>query len=102
MENRASCIQVEDASGCRFHLHEYRRRPVLFGARRYVLVETGEPVRRVDEATFVIATTGEPLVQVRPLAADLHPSAMFVRIGGSSGFGTKAPLFHSCAKHWQF
>lgn len=61
------CIRVEDASGCEFQVHEYRGRRTVIPTRRYVLVETGEPVSRIDDSTFVIATSGEPLVR---LAAD--------------------------------
>jgi hypothetical protein len=56
-------IRVEDASGCQFEVHEYRGRRTLFPVRRYVL-ETGEPVRRVDDHIFVVHRTGETLVRL--------------------------------------
>ena len=63
MESYSGRILVEDASGARFHVHEYRGRRTLFRTRRYML-DTGEPVRRVDAHTFVIEKTGETLVRV--------------------------------------
>ena len=63
MESYSGHILVEDASGARLYLHEYRGRRTLFRTRRYML-DTGEPVRRVDADTFVIDKTGETLVRV--------------------------------------
>jgi hypothetical protein len=59
----AGHIVVEDASGCRFEVHEYRHRRLLSRVATYTL-DTGEPLNRVDAETFVIATTGESLVRV--------------------------------------
>lgn len=55
-------ITVEDASGCPFDVHEYRERRLLKERRRFIL-ETGEPVMRLDPDYYVIATTGETLVK---------------------------------------
>jgi hypothetical protein len=54
---------VEDASGARFHLHEYLGRRFLVLQRLYQL-DTGEPVKRVDSSTLRVDGTGEPLVLV--------------------------------------
>jgi hypothetical protein len=54
---------VEDASGSRFYVHEYRGRRMVLPARRYVL-DTGEQVRRIDGNTFEIVPTGERLERV--------------------------------------
>lgn len=65
MERYVGRILVEDASGCRFDVHEYRaERTILRRQRRYCL-DTGERVSAVDANTFVIATTGETLVRIR-------------------------------------
>lgn len=61
-------IIVEDADGCRFEIHEYRSRWSFWPARRFVL-ETGEPVNRINFDNYVIATTGEALVRVVGLNA---------------------------------
>jgi hypothetical protein len=58
----AACIVVEDASGCRFQLYEYRERR-LFSSVTEFLLDTGEPVKRVSPDTYVIAATGETLVR---------------------------------------
>jgi hypothetical protein len=63
VESYSGGILVEDASGSRFYVHEYRGRRTFLRGRRYML-DTGEPVRRVDSSTFVIETTGERLVRV--------------------------------------
>lgn len=63
MESYFGRILVEDASGARFYVHEYRGRRTFLPVKRYVL-DTGETVRRVDERTFVIDATGERLVHV--------------------------------------
>lgn len=55
-------ILVEDASGARFYVHEYRGRRTFLRMKRYVL-DTGEAVRAVDDNTFEIATTGERLTR---------------------------------------
>lgn len=59
----AGRITVEDASGARFQLHEYRGRRFFKLMRRFML-DTGEPVERVDFDNYMIATTREPLVRV--------------------------------------
>jgi hypothetical protein len=63
VESYSGHILVEDASGARFYVHEYHGRRTFFRTRRYML-DTGEPVRRVDARTFMIEKTGETLVQV--------------------------------------
>ena len=63
MESYSGRILVEDASGARFYVHEYRGRRTLLRTRRYML-DTGESVRRVDEHTFVIERTGERLMRL--------------------------------------
>lgn len=54
-------ILVEDASGCRIEIHEYRKSRLFSRTVRNFLLDTGEQVRRLDDKTFVIATTGETL-----------------------------------------
>jgi hypothetical protein len=56
-------IVVEDASGARFHIHEYKVRRFFKLTRRFVL-ETGAPVKRIDLDNYVVEKTGEPLVRV--------------------------------------
>lgn len=63
MESYSGRILVEDASGTRFYVHEYRGRRTLVRTRRYML-DTGESVRRVDDRKFVIEKTGETLARV--------------------------------------
>ena len=63
MENYSGRTLVEDASGARFYVHEYRRRPYVLAVKRHVL-DTGETVRQVDRHTFEIVHTGERLVRV--------------------------------------
>ena len=63
MESYSGRILVEDASGARFYVHEYRGRRTLLPVRRYML-DTGEEVRRTDRLTFVIVGTGERLMRV--------------------------------------
>jgi len=62
----AGRILVEDASGCRFDVHEYRERRLLARVARYRL-DTGEAVQALDQNTFVIKGTGEHLVRVGDL-----------------------------------
>ena len=59
----AGYILVEDASGCRFQLHQYRRRRWFSHQTRFAL-DTGESVHKIDEDSFVITKTGEALVRV--------------------------------------
>jgi hypothetical protein len=63
VESYSGHILVEDASGARFYVHEYHGRRTFFRTRRYML-DTGEPVRRIDARTFMIEKTGEQLVRV--------------------------------------
>ena len=63
MESYSGGILVEDASGARFYVHEYRGRRIFLHFRRYIL-DTGEPVRRLDRSTFVVVATGERLMRV--------------------------------------
>jgi len=62
VESYSGCILVEDASGSRVCVFEYRARLLFLPVRRYVL-DTGEPVRRLDRRTFEILGTGERLVR---------------------------------------
>lgn len=59
----AGRIRVEDASGCRFDVHEYRERRLLTMVAKFRL-DTGETVHLLDANTFVINGTGEHLVRV--------------------------------------
>ncbi len=63
MESYTGRILVEDASGARFYVHEYRGRRTFLRVRRYML-DTGEPVRRIDGECFAIVETGEKLMRV--------------------------------------
>ena len=65
----AGRVIVENASGCRFQLYEYRGRRFLKEVRRFVL-ETGQAVQRVDFDNYLVSKTGETLVRV---AAELLP-----------------------------
>lgn len=56
-------ILVEDASGCRFDVHEYSKRSLLAHVRIFTL-DTGEVLSLVDTNTFLIRTTGERLIRV--------------------------------------
>lgn len=56
-------IIVEDASGCRFHVREYRRFRLLVWFATFEL-DNGEKLNRIDVDTFLIARTGEGLVRV--------------------------------------
>lgn len=62
MESYVGCVRVEDASGCQFEVHEYERRKWFVRVRRLVL-DSGEPVRRIDDTTYVVAATGETLLR---------------------------------------
>jgi hypothetical protein len=59
----AGRLRVEDARGARFQIHEYRGRQLFRKVRRFVL-ETGEPVRRVDFDHHEVAKTGKRLVRI--------------------------------------
>jgi hypothetical protein len=56
-------ILAEDASGCRFEIHQYRERRFFARVTRFVL-DTGEEVQRLDANTFVIAGTRETLALI--------------------------------------
>ena len=60
----AGCILVEDASGCRFEVHEYLAWRFLSRISRFKL-DTGEVVERIDSNNFEISGTGERLVRAR-------------------------------------
>ena len=57
-------ILVEDASSCRFEVHEFSERSLVADVRIFKL-DTGEVVSLVDANTFLIRPTGERLVRVR-------------------------------------
>jgi len=63
VESYSGCVLVQDASGARLYLHEYRGRRTFLPVRRYML-DTGEQVRRIDAKTFEIVPSGERLVRV--------------------------------------
>jgi predicted nucleotidyltransferase len=63
LESYAGRILVEDASGTRFYVHEYRGRRTFVAFRRYML-DTGEDVRRINGHDFEIVATGERLIRV--------------------------------------
>jgi hypothetical protein len=59
----AATYTVEDASGARFQLYEFRGSRFFIPIRMFKL-DTGEPVQRVDFDNYVISGTGETLVRV--------------------------------------
>jgi hypothetical protein len=59
----AGRLTVEDANGARFQIHEYRGRRLFRQIRRFVL-QTGEPVRRLDFDNYEVARTGKKLVRI--------------------------------------
>jgi hypothetical protein len=61
----AGSLVVENASGARFQLHEFRGQRYFREARDFML-DTGEPVKRIDFDNYVVAATGEMLVRVGP------------------------------------
>ena len=63
MESYSGRVLVEDASGARIYVHEYRGRRTLLRISRYML-DTGEHVRRVDANSFEVVATGERLLRV--------------------------------------
>jgi len=63
MVEYAATHVVEDASGARFQLYEYRGHSFLRTVRKFVL-DTGDAVKRVDFDHYVIAASGEPLMRV--------------------------------------
>lgn len=54
---------VEDASGARFHMHQFACRRFLSRFTRYEL-DTGELAERVDDYAFAIVATKEHLLRV--------------------------------------
>jgi hypothetical protein len=60
----AGRMLVEDSNGCRFQLHEYRKRRMFRADVRRFVLETGESVRRINFDNYVIAKTGETLVRI--------------------------------------
>jgi hypothetical protein len=56
-------IRVEDASGAQFDVHEF-----VIGSfirrSRYFELDTGEPACLLEDNTFALLSTGEPLVPV--------------------------------------
>ena len=54
-------VMVEDASGARFYIHEYRRWRFIAWTQCFKL-DTGDAARRLDAETFEIIATGETLV----------------------------------------
>ncbi|MGE5561996.1 MAG: hypothetical protein ACM3ZV_01660 [Bacillota bacterium] len=63
METYSGRIPVEDASGSRIYVYAYTGRRTFRRVTRYML-DTGEPVRRIDEHTFAVIATGEKLRRV--------------------------------------
>jgi hypothetical protein len=61
MNAYSGSIVVEDASGARFHIHEYQSGR-LWWRRERLMLDTGELARRVDAQTFEIIATGETFV----------------------------------------
>jgi hypothetical protein len=59
----AGHITVENATGRRYRVHEYRGRRLFKLVRRFVL-ETGQRVQRIDFDNYLVARTGEPLSRV--------------------------------------
>ena len=63
MESYSGRLLVEDDSGARLYVHEYRGRRTFLRVSRYML-DTGEPVRRIDKRNFEIVATGERLILI--------------------------------------
>jgi len=63
LDSYSGRVLVEDASGARFYVHEYRGRRMVLPVKRYML-DTGEQVRRIDGKSFEIVATGERLIRV--------------------------------------
>lgn len=64
MEYRGS-FGVEDASGARFQVDEYRIRR-LFRPRACFILENGELMERTEHGDFTIVASGETLVRTPP------------------------------------
>lgn len=65
-------LMVEDASGARVQVHEYRRWRFIAWICRFRL-DTGEAARRLDEKTFEVIATGEKLVVCPCVTSDAEP-----------------------------
>lgn len=61
MRAYAGSIMVEDASGARFQIHEYKWGRLWPRAPQFRL-DTGELARRIDRNTFELIATGETFV----------------------------------------
>jgi hypothetical protein len=57
-------IPVEDENGDQLVVYEFQERRFLFWKVRRFELDTGEFVRLVDEARFVVAATGERLSRI--------------------------------------
>lgn len=63
MRQYVRSIRVEDASGAEFELHEFVGRGWI-RKRRIFELDTGEPVRRIDDDTFALVSTDERFVRI--------------------------------------
>lgn len=63
MEKYVRSIRVEDASGARFEMHEYRSDSFMMRGRRFQL-DTGESAQLMNDNTFKLVLTGEILVRI--------------------------------------
>ena len=66
MGNQFHTISVIDRNGDELLVYEIVERSRLFGlrAKRRLALCTGEAVKRIDDATFVVIGTGERLTRV--------------------------------------
>jgi hypothetical protein len=60
----AATLVVEDADGARLQLYEFRGWRLFRRVRSYVL-DTGEPVSRIDFDNYVVIASGETLKRVK-------------------------------------
>ena len=56
----AGFVRVEDASGARFRVFEYRLRRLLREVSVFLL-DTGEPLSEIGPGVYVVTSTGETL-----------------------------------------
>lgn len=63
LEEYVRSITVEDASGARYEVHEFRADSFLLGGRRFQL-DNGEGVQLMSDNTFKVVLTGEVLVPI--------------------------------------
>jgi hypothetical protein len=76
MEDVTEAIPVRDTNGDELTLYEYQQFiPLLRGLTlrraagdKRLSLDTGETVRRVNDDTFVIIATGEPLFRIRGIS----------------------------------